>query len=173
MVATRAASGWSRPAPLDAPSPHDLGPVQLVADGDGALAAWARWDGPPEGRRASLRARGIGPRGLEAVATVSPLTFPPVGGPGDHVIYLSPPVDLRLAPGASPTLLWSEPAGATRAAGRRLVAARRDGAGAWRAVPLGGAPLVTPLAGGDRAALWFEGPPGSGATRIQVATAGG
>ena len=173
MVARRSAAGWSRPAPLDAPNPHDLGPIQLVADGDGALAAWARWDGPPQGRRASLRARRIGPRGLEAAQTVSPLTFPPVGGPGAYVIYLSPPVDVRLVPGATPTLLWSEPAGATRAAGRRLAAARRDSDGAWRAERLGGAPGVAPLAGGDAAALWSEAPPNGGATRIRMATFGG
>jgi hypothetical protein len=173
MAARRSTAGWSPPVPLDAPSPYDFGPIQLVADGDGALAAWARWDGAPTARRGSIRARRIGPGGLDHAATVSPVTFPPVGGPGVHVIYLSPPVDLRAAPGATPTLLWSEPAGGTRAAGRRLVAARRDGDGIWRTERLGSAPGLAPLAGGDGAVLWYEAPPNAGATRIQIATSGG
>jgi hypothetical protein len=173
MTSRRAAAGWTPPVPLDVASPYDLGSVQLVADGHGARAAWTRWDGRPQDRRASIRTRRIGPRGLEPITTVGSMTLPPAGGPGIHVIYLEPPLDLRLASGTRPTLLWSEPAGATRDAGRRLVAARRDDDGVWQAERLGGAPGVAPLAGGDAAALWYEAPPNGAATSIRMATAGG
>jgi hypothetical protein len=172
MAARRSATGWSTPMALDDTSPHDLGPVELISDGDGVLAAWTRWEGRPQGRHASIRARRIGADGPEPAVTVSPLVFPRVGRPGDRVIYSQPPVDPRLIPGAPPTLMWSEAAGATREAGYRLVAARRDDRGAWRLDRLGAAGLVMPLTGGAAAALWFEGPSGGGVTRIQMATAG-
>jgi hypothetical protein len=170
MAARRSATGWSTPMALDRTSPHDLGQVELISDGDGVLAAWTRWEGRPQDRHASIRARRIGADGSEPAVTVSPLVFPRVARPGDRVSYSQPPVDVRLIAGATPTLLWSEAAGATRDAGHRLIAARRDDHGAWRLDRLGVAGLVMPMTGGDAAAVWFEGPPGGGATRIRMAT---
>lgn len=174
VAALRGAAG----EPLDAEpagSRPVLGPL-LVPDRGGAVVAWARWDGAPAGRRASIRALRF-PAGAEpSPERVVAASVPPVSAPPGTTVLYGPPPFTTVAGGPAPALLWVQPAGTSSRPASRAWIAARGAEGGWkaRALPtrdgrVAGLPLAVGGPPGRTVAVWSEGPPGGASDAILVA----
>lgn len=175
LAAGRSAGGtWSRPHALGTPD-DGLAAPSVLGERTGASVVWARWDGAPQGRRASIIARRVTADGaLGPSATVASVSLAPVPRvPDAIVIYGPPPINLIAASGPQPAVSWA--ANTTTSGGSSVVqAALRDADGRWSdAAVLGtkgrfGLPLAVGAPAGRAVVVWGEGPPLAAISEVVV-----
>lgn len=169
--------GWARPVTLEGPTDRFVGPPSLLPETQGASVVWPRWDGAPQGRRASIRAQRVAGAGRPGDATtVASLTLAPVAQvPGTIVMYGPAPVQLVPAAGARPAIAWSAATGRGAQDRAAVQVAERDGNGTWSAprtlsTPGRSAFVLAAGTSADRTVVaWAEGPPRGAASVLLVA----